>query len=477
MTIAASFAKDPFVWLWDAGENVVDFFTDHPIRRLQSAAQDTVTFVEHWLSSFSIGDWVLVGLAGVAVYWVVASLKALTSLGPIEVESLEHDADPTAAVKALTSELRERLAHTGLSPPPTVPAGTPQVDLIAAVEASNIPQSAWLAKVLQLLPKPPRPAEYKINGVLTGVEPTPPAPAPVWLLAAADPTPCGVRYWIKASREGSTLLKTVEACPTHSAAIEQAASEIYLHISKNAIHAFPLWARWHTRAALEDYLEGCRLRDNDDGAAAAARFQAAVVQERDNALAKLQLANMEEEAAPKSPRLQAQALRRYLTVAAEWPELVEARYRASVVASRLAGILANGSGGVAAVNLGAAPGAGAPQITVDQLRSLASRETAAVLQLLRPWYVLVREKRLRNQFELKSQERRTLRHTVSITKHGLRLRRLSGTTSVGAWAEIRYRTYRVGAIRRKRGWGAAAWQTHYNASCYDALLLAHLRSI
>ena len=492
MTAAASFWKDPFVWIWQAGENVVDFVTDDPIRRLQSAARDTVIFIEEWLSSFSIGDWVLVGLAGVAVYWVVASLKTLTSLGPIEVEPLEHDDDPPPELKALTSELRERLAQTGLSPPPTVPAGTPQVNLIAAVEASNIPQSAWLAKLLQLLPKPPRPAEYKINGVLTGAEPAPPKPAPVWPFVPPRPPPCGVRYWIKASREGSALLKTVKACPTHSAAIDQAASEIYLHISTNAIHAFPIWARWHTRVALEKYLEGCALRYDDNGAEAAECFEKADKEEHYNALAKLQLANMLEESAATSPMVQAEALRRYLAVAADWPELVEARYRASVVASRLAGILANDPGGTAAVllflgvtpgarivrSLGVAPGPGASRSTVEvQLRSLATRETVAVLQLLRPWYVLVREHRLRNQFEFKSHERRRLRRTVSITKHGLRLGKLSGKRSPRARAEVRYRTARVWWIRRKRGWSAAAWQTNYNAACYDARLLAHLKRI
>ena len=125
MTSATSYWDDPFGWLSEAIGNVWTFFTDDPVHRLQSAARDTVVFVEDWLSSFSVGDWVLAGLAGAAVYWVVASLRALTSLGPIEVDTLAHDIedddDPKAAVLALTSALRERLARTGLSPPPAVP--------------------------------------------------------------------------------------------------------------------------------------------------------------------------------------------------------------------------------------------------------------------------------------------------------------------------------------------------------------------
>ena len=111
---APDFWENPFAWLRQAIEDAWSFWDD-PIGKLQSAARDTVAFFEQLFSSFSLGDWVLIGLAGVAIYWVVASLKSLTTLGPIEVEQLEHDADPKAAVLELTAALRERLASTGLS--------------------------------------------------------------------------------------------------------------------------------------------------------------------------------------------------------------------------------------------------------------------------------------------------------------------------------------------------------------------------
>ena len=181
----------------------------------------------------------------------------------------------------------------------------------------------------------------------------------------------------------------------------------------------------------------------------------------------------------------AQALRRYLEITGDWPELVEARYRASVVAATLATTLtqmtAEEATGVLAylgdVPIGATPAIAGPRIQprAAQLRVRAAHESKAVLQLLKPWYALLHEFRLRNQYEPKAYARRRLRHTVSISKHSVRMRRIRGDKRLRRRIEVRYRSAAVHFIHMKLGWGTIDWQAHYNASCYDALLLAHLQ--
>jgi hypothetical protein len=429
--------------------------------------QSFVTFSEDWLSNFSVGDWVLVAFAGAALFWIVASLRAMTRLGPIEVETLEHDGENKAAVKALTAALRERLTRNGLSPPPAVPAGTPQVNLVAAVEASGFPQSAFIAKLLELLPKPPRPPQYKISGVLVGEE----------------GRPCGLTYWVRPSREGSALLDSVNDCATHGQAVNSAAYEIYLHVSNDAIHAFPVWARWQRESSLEAYLRGSYLRRHGQLAAALTQLNIAINQEPFNALAQLQRANLYESCVPSKPGLkqaiaQSVSLRSYLEIASEWPVLVEARYRASVVAGALAttcDLLGPEAQDEIRSQL-SFPDTMAMDLTT-KLRDLAARETRAVLQLLKPWYALLREGRLRNQFEPKAHERRELSRTVSISKHCMRMRELSGRSSWLTGLEIRYREAAVHIAHLFFGRGSISWQARYNAACFDALLLGHLRSL
>lgn len=476
-----------------SGMTVAVSFWDDPILKLQEWSQSFVTFFEDWLSSFSVGDWVLVAFALAALFWIVASLRAMTRLGPIEVETLEHDGENKAAVKALTAALREQLARNGLNPPPSVPAGTPQVNLIAAVEASGVPQSAFIAKLLELLPKPPRPPQYNISGVLIGEESNEQSGgdrrAARLRKAAGQPSDppeggsCGLSYWVRPSREGRAQLDSVNRRPTHRQAVDAAAAEIYLHVSNDAIHAFPIWARWHKESSIKAYVEGCRLRREGSLERAVTQLTKAIKQERFNALGRLQLANLYEACVPPEPGIdrasaQSLALRSYLDIASEWPVLVEARYRASVIAGALATTCddlrpedkENIRRQLSFPNVTA-------QDLSAKLRDLASRESKAVLQLLKPWYALFRDFRLRNQFEPKARERRELKHTVSISKHCMRMRELSGKNTRSSRAEIRYRGAAVHVGHLFFGRGSINWLAHYNAACFDALLLGHLRKL
>jgi hypothetical protein len=444
--------------------------------RVQDGIRDAISWIEDGLGSFTVVDWVLLGGAALAIVWLVASVRSLTRLGPVEVEALEHDAADDAdhtAVKALTAALRERLARNGLIPPPEVPAGTPQVDLVAAVEASGAPQSAFLAKLIELAPKPPQPPRYKVSGVLLGQAP-------------AD---CGLSFWVKPSREGGVLLDRVTGCSDHASAVEHAASKIYLHVSNGSEHAFPLWARWRDESSLERYVTGSQRVRDGDRSGAVTEFEAAESAEPFNALVRLQLANIYEACVPDEPRLdraklQSAALERYLDIASEWPELVEARYRVSIVSGALATTCdppETVDDPLTPAELEEIAGAiGLPGTTAanlpDRLRDVAARESRAVLQLLRGWFMLVRQQRLRTAFEPKGHVRRELKHTVVISKHCIRMRDLCGRTDWRGRAEIRCRTFAVLFRHRFYGRGSLSWQAHYNASCFDALLLAHLRS-
>ena len=444
---------------------VASFSTD-----VQDGIRDFIDGVEEHLDSFSVGDWVLIGIAAVGVVWLIASIRSLTRLGPVEVKDLEHDGgdDDETPVKALTAALRERLAHNGLIPPPEVPTGTPQADLIAAVEASGAPQSEFLAALLKLVPKPPRPASYTVSGVLLGS-------------AAPD---CGLSFWLRPDSGGSSLVETVNHCPNHETAVRKAASKIYLHVSNQAAHAFPLWARWCTEASLEQYVEGCQRRGNGNYLGAIEKLTAAKAMEPFNALVSLQLANIFEALVPDDPPLeratvQAATLRSYLEVASEWPQLVEARYRASIVAGALASScdeLQDPDDRTEICNRLGLPGAHADNVS-ERLRDVAAGESKAVLQLLRLWFVLLHDQRLRTQYEPKGDERRELKHTVVISKHCVRVRRLSGRTDRRARAEIRWRSLAVRFRHVVFGRGSLSWQAHYNASCFDAILLAHLRKV
>lgn len=451
------------------------------VSTLQEGARDAIAWIEDAVSGLSAGQCVLLLLAGAALAWVIANIRALTRLGPIDVQLIEHDGSPAAPVKALTATFREALARTGLIPPPAVPSGSPRVNLLAAVEASNISQAAWVAKLIEMLPRP-RPHQYAISGTLQGAEPAQGGDA------AGEPgAPCGISVWVSPSREGRELLTTYDAEPTHVAAIQRAASEIYLHISNHAVEAFPLWARWRDRGALAAYREGCHQLSNGPLDSAIERFRYAATNERFNKLADLQLANIYEDQAQIQESellialVQAFALRRYLEILEDANGIVEAHYRASIVA----GALATRCGRVTPDEVGlvravlALENVGQDSELVPALKALAKRENRFVLQMLGPLYAVLNKGRVRTQFEPQAHERRQLKHTAAISKHCVRARALLDdlTDTPRIRRELRLRAFAVHWLHLRLGWGSLSWQARYNAACFDALLLARRRRL
>lgn len=454
---------------------------------LDEIARDVYSSIEEWVAGLSAVEWVALLFAGAAIGWVVANLRALTRLGPIDVHVLEHD-ENTLPVKSLTALFREALARTGLMPPPAVPGGTPQVNLLAAVEASNISQAAWVAKLISMVPRP-RPHEYKISGTLLGEEPSPvPAGgAPNQAPAGPPPPPCGISVWVQPAREGSEMLSTFDGAATHKAAVERAATEVYLHISNQAVEAFPHWARWHERASLAAYRNGCRERANGNLDQALQKLEEAAQGERFNKLAELQLANLYEQQALlqatelRKALVEALALHRYLKILEDANTLVEAHYRASVVASALAmrcsQIKAPPARQLVVQGL-RIKGLDRPERLEPVLRELAEQENRAVLQMLQPLFTVLNEFRLRTQFEPRAHQRRQLKHSAAISRHCVGARAmLDAPNSRRVTWDLRRRSASVHWRHLHMGWGNLSWRTRYNAACFDALLLERRRRL
>ena len=424
-----------------------------------------VESVEGWLSNFSVGDWVAVALALAAVLWIIAGLRALTRLGPIEIEPLEEEADAHLPVKSLTATVARRLSKSGLLSPSEVPGGAPQADFITAVEKSPIPQANWLASLVKLVPRP-RPAAYRLGGTVV-VPKTP----------SAGSAMHGISLRLRPVREGRELQEFVPAGGKNLHAVAHRVADLaYLHIIEDAVAVLPLWARWHDVDAYAAYMDGMdRLESNDD-IGAANRFDAAAA-ESSNLLVRVRYANLLERskaepigiADPGAQRAlaQARALNAYLRIAKLEASFVEPRYRASVLAAVVASTFEDLPPPYQAEVRKAITMIDLPEKVEPTLRDLSRSEVNAVLELLRPWFTLLRHGRLRHQLELKGAERSQLRKTVILSKHCVWVRQIGYDND--PWTRARLWRRRL-AVRLHLVNGTVGWQAHYNAASFYALL-------
>ena len=448
---------------------------------LSGAVRDLLDAVEEWVSGLSAIDFVLVVAVVWAAYWIWSALRAATRLGPVEVSLLDNDESAKPDVHALTGRLRERLATGGLLPPPEVPAGSPQTNLIAAVESSGHPQGAWVARALELIPHPPRSPEYKLSGTVLLLDSKPPALEP------------RLRYWLQPKHTGRSLLETATGTSNEDA-VCRAAAEIVLDISRDAVHVFPQWAQWTDVDAFRAYADGIEARFAQDKATAKTRFKAATEKQPANLLPQLQLANLLEKAtgmdddgtadAWASPKKQAKVLRCYLNLGVARSDLVAARYRAGVVAGMLASTCEFAPEEdlppetelalkeiCTTVGLRQDDGEDVPPREVaTALHDLAAEEMKDAHQLVGRFQVLFDKHRLRHRYEPTGIERRRLRRTIAISRHTLRIRRLRYDNTREVRREVlrhklTVRWLHLGLLRASAGWNA-----HYNAGCFYALL-------
>lgn len=438
--------------------------------RADEAARDFLSWLGEWLGEISAIDCVLLGFAAAIAYFLRKSLLAATRLGGVEVDVLECEATATATAEAhiLTASLREQLTERGVSAP-VVPSGTPQTTVLSAVAASPIPQAAFIAKLIEAMPIP-QPLQYKLSGAL-----------------AEQGGLAVLSYWLRPSGGGGSLMGTRKAPVAgvpggYERVIDAIAFEVYSFISRAAPYAFPKWTRWNSMEALVDYSKGANEVREGKLASALVTLGEAVEHEPANALVCLQLANVRERiatenrAVSESDRLhdQAIALGEYLSIVAEWPWLVQARYRASVLAALLAKAPAGDAQKEIAAALNLSDGGGS-QVESTML-SVAEVESAAVLQLLKPWYMLVRWQRPRSQFEPSARERHELKRAIGLSRQSLRVRSIkpAGDDDRRArrknWRTVWWRRSIV-QCHLRFGLVDMDWQTDYIAACFYALLL------
>jgi hypothetical protein len=441
--------------------------------------RDFVSWLSRWLGEISAIDWVFLAAAFLIVYFLRQSMVAANSVGPVEVDLLDADAEDTAQVHALTAALREKVENSGLPAPPAVPAGAPRANVVKVIAASPLPQANFVAKVLEALPIP-EPLQYKLSGTLF----------------KKGESSC-ISYWLRPSGRGRPRMRTL-TCENDEQVVTSTAFEVYSFISTEAVQAFPDWARWHSAESLGCYEEGCSAGQTGSYSTSRELLREAARKEPANAVVALQLANVHEKLAsgerlgdplpePSSEEQRAnareqgkehaEALRQYLLVATRWPWLVQARYRASVLAGLLTGMCtkpgAAGEGARAGVAHGLFLKAHEPDIN-SVMKRIAKSQSDAVLQLLKPWYVVARWHRLRSQFEPSAEERRLLKRAVGISRHCVRLRSLGAKKGAWAWLLVQHSKLAVHCWHLFFGVLKVDWQTHYIAACFDALLLERL---
>ncbi|MCW2995116.1 MAG: hypothetical protein JWQ18_2611 [Conexibacter sp.] len=443
---------------------------------LHTGVHGVLSDVSDRIGRLSALDAALLVVAAAVLTWAVLVLEAVTQVGPVEIATFTHDDAGTAApqVEALTSLLRERLAHSGLSPAPAVPGGAPKTDLISAVAASDVPQVAWVAALMNALPRP-QVTRYTVRTTIVRVPGTRDTPVRAPRL----------RYWLQAEGGGTPHFSTVTAA-SDAKAVDRAVAEIFAHISTDAIHVFPAWARWYDIDGLMAYLKGLRLLDRNEVVRARAQFARAEALEPTNALPRLQVANLEELGAPKLDEVRdqiaqrASALRRYLDLGLERSELVEPRYRGGVLAAMLASTLRQtpprlyDQAPIARMlGITRLPQDRPEDVTrklVFTLEQLAARESSATLALLRRWYVAVARQRVRYRYEPRGDERGRLLQTVRISRHCMAVR----TSISGPDLWLRRLSLRVYHLWLRRIW--CGWQAFYNAGCFYAVIAARASS-
>jgi hypothetical protein len=430
-----------------------------------------------FLTALPARDLALLLIAFGAAAWLVLEVRSTARLGPIEIAAIACDAEtgkPSPGIATLTSLIRERLAHSGLSPDPAVPAGSPKADLIDAIAASDIPQIGWVAKVLATIPRP-RPPSYTLQVTVLALPPT--VRPRRWSRDRAPiAAPAVPRLRYSLAGPGVSVFATVRAA-SEDDAVDQLVADVLAQISLAATGAFPVWARWTSAAAAGDYIAGLDLVKDEDLEHARPRFERAERIERTNTLPRLQLANLDERQASKGvgrqdPLTLAKGLDRYLTIADERPDLVEPRYRGSIVAAILGSAARQGDVAQITHELRDHPELARTR-TIDglcaELESVAKQQARAARWRLRLPYVLLTQWRLRNPYELRGNERRELLRTMHLSAQCRALRRRGGIGN----AELRYRRARVWALLNARWW-SRGWQAFYNGACFSSLLLEHI---
>ena len=470
---------------------------------------DALGEVVRILTSLSVLDWILVGIAFAVAGWGWARALAFARLGAIQIKDLVTD-DDTLQPIAAKAELQEQFVQRGLVPPSGVPSGSPTVASVgAAIAAAPIPQAAWIGALVGLLPTPPTSTGFEVTGTLrTSDEPG---------------KKYGLTYQLVCTGPHGSVNFGHEWNDDWAAVLEAASKAIYRQIGEAAPEIYPRWTRWASSTALTMYRSGLEIEHPGGEEAlepqsATGRYRDAYAYHReaseldpDNMLARLRAANCLERIAadlegPARVATQFEALLEYMTIRVRHPTIFEAGFRASVLLVGLAEdaeeildhhakdlallrelleramIRDRTTAGWFVLLFFFRPKPFRAKVTLDEPSSSAAlekmldhaarRESTLAQLRLRPFYLMANEGRFRHRFEPTGQERRQLRKAIGISKIAIRARRGRRRSGRKEPVSIVSQLYWIGlAWRYMLGRGhVAGWQAHYNAACLYALL-------
>lgn len=458
---------------------------------LAALVHDVLDAVRRELAAFDTLDWVLLGSAATAIAlswrWQLARVR----IGTVKVVSNPSDGDGAIAPQQI-SAISEALCLTGLTSPGPVPGGSPKADIVAAVAAAPLSQAQWLSALLNVIPFPASTTSFEVN--VTAREDGP------------APDICGISYCLANLTSQQAVNVVTVWGQTIDKAVPATADAIYREVGQYAQDVFPRWAVWPDPESLTNYRDGLKCDKQQQFAEALAYYSLARSLAPNNMLVRMRIGNNADRQS-SSPLLGAEercsraleAIDCYLGVCAREPSIYHAHYRASVLLGIMSDRLEMWERGATSADSPAPkPGelqqiwkqlrdvlatynasfadSAEPAVVIDEGRRQSKEHSRQAGRLLRPWWTLVHEARLRHRYELKGAQRRQARKARAISKLCLELRRqpFDGKPEDVKWGFYGLRRLCLRSWVRWRHfflrWGTSGWQAHYNAACFYALM-------
>ena len=277
-----------------------------------------------------LGDVPLDPAAGVGVLFVLVSayrraeiVNARRTPGPVEVRTFTTGNPPEAKTgeggadrgvrpdpAALEARMRQRLADANVLPPPSVPGGSDQKELVEVMQKSPLGEVGGVGKILAFVARAAFPdVGYYVTGTL---------------ISERDTGGCGVTVTLNDSLTSSTLAVRTFVARTYEQAVDSAAFFVAQNLLLNCT-TLPEWQQWRDCRALEAYHRGRRAVTEEDWEEAAKAFAEAGIASPNNVHPLL-----EQAAVCELRDYHHEALVSYLTTLKRLPKLIEARYRLAV---------------------------------------------------------------------------------------------------------------------------------------------------
>jgi hypothetical protein len=422
--------------------------------------------------------------------------------GPVEVRpftqsKVDGDATNGAVADGLAMEarMRQRLADANVLPPPSVPGGSDQKQLVEVMQKSPLVDVGGFGKILAFLTRAAFPdVGYHVNGTL---------------ISETETGGCGITVSLNNSVTSSTVAVRTFVAQTYEQAVDSAAFFVAQNLLRHCT-TLPEWQQWWDCVGLEAYQRGRQAVREEDWEEAGKAFAEAGIASPNNVHPLL-----EQAAVCELRDYHHEALVSYFTVLKRLPRLIEARYRLAAAyanaeawdprlftererranlhrvveedlrrrwggpappgqASRHDNPLRDGTNGDQ-------PG---PEI-VDRFHELARRELDSIERDLRLWRFLLWRARSAHRCMMRPEDaillssppvirgpRRAMLATVRTAKLSLELkqRRLQARkgpqTAAASPEPLEKAEARITAAMEKVLECRAGWQAYYNAACF-----------